>query len=121
MIFQNKHQDTATLACRIRNWTRTIEEVQSKDKLIHSNHRDKQAEDLSWIPPPQHWVAVNTDGSVKQPHSQAASGGIIRDHLGRCLGGFYANLGACTITRAELKGALQGLQLAWRLASGRFS
>ncbi|CAI0421591.1 unnamed protein product [Linum tenue] len=68
-------------------------------------------------PPPPHpeWVVVNSDGSVKYPDSLAAAGGLVRDSSGRCLGAFASNLGACTITRAELLGAIQGLRLAWSL------
>ncbi|CAI0502011.1 unnamed protein product [Linum tenue] len=38
---------------------------------------------------------------------------MIRDHSGRCLTMFALNLGSCTITQAELKGAVEGLQVAW--------
>ncbi|CAI0410339.1 unnamed protein product [Linum tenue] len=44
----------------------------------------------------------------------AAAGGLLRDHLGRCSDAFVANLGSCSITRAELRGALEGLRIAWR-------
>ncbi|CAI0553386.1 unnamed protein product [Linum tenue] len=57
---------------------------------------------------------INTDGSVRQPNSRATAGGLIRNDLGKCLGAFAANLGTCTITRAELKGVVLGLQLAWK-------
>ncbi|CAI0401398.1 unnamed protein product [Linum tenue] len=43
----------------------------------------------------------------------AAIGGVIRDHLGRCLAAFTGNLGACTITLAEIKGVTEGLRIAW--------
>ncbi|CAI0400893.1 unnamed protein product [Linum tenue] len=33
--------------------------------------------------------------------------------MGRCEGAFTCNLGVCSITRAELKGAAEGLELAW--------
>ncbi|CAN1295011.1 hypothetical protein LINPERPRIM_LOCUS22681, partial [Linum perenne] len=35
------------------------------------------------------------------------------DSQGRCLAAFSMNLGKCSITRAELRGALSVLQLAW--------
>ncbi|CAN1779915.1 Peroxiredoxin-like 2A [Linum perenne] len=37
-------------------------------------------------------------------------GGVLRDELGRCLSAFLANLGRCSITRAELQGVIMGLR-----------
>ncbi|CAI0385655.1 unnamed protein product, partial [Linum tenue] len=59
-------------------------------------------------------VCVNTDGSVKQPGSTAAGGGLILDLSGKCLGAFVENLGVCTITRAKIMAAIRGLRVAWR-------
>ncbi|CAN1134462.1 Putative ribonuclease H protein At1g65750, partial [Linum perenne] len=53
------------------------------------------------------------DGSVISESGQAAAGGLIRDYQGHCLAAFSENLGICSITRAELRGAVSGLQLAW--------
>ncbi|CAI0398918.1 unnamed protein product [Linum tenue] len=53
-------------------------------------------------------MSINTDGSVKQPGSLAAAGGLIRDWTGRCVDAFVENLGICTITRAEIKAAIRG-------------
>ncbi|CAI0625935.1 unnamed protein product [Linum tenue] len=44
----------------------------------------------------------------------AAAGGIIRDELGRCRGAFASKLGVCTITRTEIIGMLEGLEMAWK-------
>ncbi|CAN1800931.1 Putative ribonuclease H protein At1g65750 [Linum perenne] len=43
----------------------------------------------------------------------AATGGLLRDDQGRCLLAFTMNLGTCSITRAELRGAIEGLQRTW--------
>ncbi|CAI0458485.1 unnamed protein product [Linum tenue] len=75
--------------------------------------------EISWKPPPPEWVTLNTDGSVVQESGRAAAGGLIRDHLGCCLAAFALNLGVCSITRAELRGAVEGLQLAWNLGYRR--
>ncbi|CAN1147355.1 Putative ribonuclease H protein At1g65750 [Linum perenne] len=40
-------------------------------------------------------------------------GGLVRNSSGHCLLAFTANLGSCSITRAELWGILIGLRLAW--------
>ncbi|CAN1256841.1 Putative ribonuclease H protein At1g65750 [Linum perenne] len=68
---------------------------------------------IAWEPGPNEWITVNTDGSVLKQESKAAAGGIIRDHLGRGMVAFTMNLGCCTVTRAELRGAITGLELAW--------
>ncbi|CAN0924963.1 hypothetical protein LINGRAHAP2_LOCUS34484, partial [Linum grandiflorum] len=41
--------------------------------------------------------------------NQAATGGLLRDKFGRCHCAFTSNLGACSITRAEMQGLLTGL------------
>ncbi|CAI0461020.1 unnamed protein product, partial [Linum tenue] len=69
---------------------------------------------IGWKPPPpEGWVQIQTDGSILSPSGSAAAGGLIRDCLGRCLVAFAGNLGTCSITAAELKGAVVGLQMAW--------
>ncbi|CAN1150875.1 Putative ribonuclease H protein At1g65750 [Linum perenne] len=68
---------------------------------------------IGWNPAPPDWVKVNTDGSVIGSSNRAAAGGIIRDHLGRPIATFSANLGSCTIMRAELRAAEMGFRIAW--------
>ena len=58
-------------------------------------------------------IKINSDGSVLQVDSKAACGGILRDHLGNFVLGYYANLGSCTITFAELWGIYHGLSLVY--------
>ncbi|CAN1291647.1 Putative ribonuclease H protein At1g65750, partial [Linum perenne] len=43
----------------------------------------------------------------------AAAGGVLRDELVRGLAAFSANLGHCSITRAELRGIMIVLDVAW--------
>ncbi|CAN0929350.1 Putative ribonuclease H protein At1g65750, partial [Linum grandiflorum] len=47
--------------------------------------------------------------------SKAAAGGILCNSDGNVLGAFTSNLGVCSITRAELRGAVDNLELAWQL------
>ncbi|CAI0435346.1 unnamed protein product [Linum tenue] len=112
-IFQQKQTNDQVLGQRIRSWANTIKQAQENDKQVHQTTTTKTLRQLHWTPPPTGWVCVNTDGSVRQPESKAAAGGLIRDELGRCRGAFTANLGVCTITRAELVGAIHGLKMAW--------
>ncbi|CAN1815564.1 Putative ribonuclease H protein At1g65750 [Linum perenne] len=74
---------------------------------------------VSWRPAPEGWITINTDGSVVRDQHQAAAGGILRDHLGRRLACFAANLGDCTIMRAELRAAAIGFRIAWELGYRR--
>ncbi|CAI0472952.1 unnamed protein product [Linum tenue] len=91
-----------------------------KDRIVlHPCPPARTEELISWKPPPPEWVTLNSDGSVHQDSGSAAAGGLIRDHLGRCIAAFACNLGICSITRAELRGAAEGLQLAWDLGFRR--
>ncbi|CAN1217513.1 hypothetical protein LINPERPRIM_LOCUS1041 [Linum perenne] len=55
----------------------------------------RQSETLvSWNPPPDDWISINTDGSVTQTNNKVAVGGVIRNSQGRLIGAFSANLGS---------------------------
>ncbi|CAI0545229.1 unnamed protein product, partial [Linum tenue] len=60
-------------------------------------------------------ITLNSDGSVLPDTGQAAAGALIRDHTGRYIAAYAYNLGFCSITQAELRGAVEGLQVAWNL------
>ncbi|CAN1743816.1 Putative ribonuclease H protein At1g65750 [Linum perenne] len=68
---------------------------------------------IGWRAGPGDCITINTDGSVLQPYSRAAVGGILRTFLGRPVGFFAANPGRCSIMRAELRAAEFGLRIAW--------
>ncbi|CAN1314879.1 Putative ribonuclease H protein At1g65750 [Linum perenne] len=59
------------------------------------------------------WITVNSDGSVRGDRGRAAAGGLLRDMEGNCLRAYAVNLGVCSITRAEIRGALEGIRRAW--------
>ncbi|CAN1758205.1 Putative ribonuclease H protein At1g65750 [Linum perenne] len=48
-----------------------------------------------------------------------AIGGVLRDSDGRFARAFCANLGDCSITRAELKAIIEGMRMAWDLGVDR--
>ncbi|CAN1773878.1 Putative ribonuclease H protein At1g65750, partial [Linum perenne] len=58
---------------------------------------------------------VHTDGSRYTHSSSTAIGGLIRNDQGRFIQAFTANMGDCTITRAEICAIVQGMKLAWDL------
>ncbi|CAN1760750.1 hypothetical protein LINPERHAP1_LOCUS7650 [Linum perenne] len=91
-----------------------MEEAQKRDGAMLDNTLAREDSDIAWDPGPPDWCMVNTDGAVlvSSISSAAAAGGLIRTADGKCLGAFTANLGCCSITRAEMRGAVLGLQLA---------
>ncbi|CAN1818654.1 Putative ribonuclease H protein At1g65750 [Linum perenne] len=68
---------------------------------------------LVWRPTGEGWVSLNSDGSLYTNPSRAAAGGVLRDGDGRFLAAYAANLGTCSIMRAELRGIVEGMKLAW--------
>ncbi|KAF7822893.1 ribonuclease H [Senna tora] len=66
-----------------------------------------------WRKPDAPWIKVNTDGAVCSRNGQAGCGGIFRDHKGRWLAGFMANIGHSTVLSAELWGIMYSLREAW--------
>ncbi|CAN1256840.1 Putative ribonuclease H protein At1g65750 [Linum perenne] len=101
------------IEARIRTWTSHVFEAMKREIKFSGPTRTKCWKQIAWEPGPNEWITVNTDGSVLKQESKAAAGGIIRDHLGRGMVAFTMNLGCCTVTRAELRGAITGLELAW--------
>ncbi|CAN1241090.1 Putative ribonuclease H protein At1g65750, partial [Linum perenne] len=68
---------------------------------------------IAWDLGPEGWVTLNSDRSVDLTRRKAAASGLLRDEAGRCLFAFTMNLGSCSITRAESRGALEGLHRCW--------
>ncbi|CAN1146313.1 Putative ribonuclease H protein At1g65750 [Linum perenne] len=56
---------------------------------------------------------LEANGSVRGDRGKAAAGGLLRDREANCLRAYAVNLGACSITRAEIRGALEGIRCAW--------
>ncbi|CAN1127777.1 Putative ribonuclease H protein At1g65750, partial [Linum perenne] len=98
----------------IQAWVALVGDTLERDRFIsHTGPPTRTGEYISWEPASPEWVTLNSDGSVLHESGQAAAGGLIRDYQGRCLTAFTMNLGKCSITMAELRGAVSGLQLAW--------
>ncbi|CAN1342707.1 Putative ribonuclease H protein At1g65750, partial [Linum perenne] len=113
-IFTDIRTTPEALSYRIRHWTSTVgEALILVDQFITPSPPAKTVVDVSWMPPPPEWVTLNSDGFVIPETGRAAAGGLFRDADGRCLAAFSMNLRICSITRAELRGAMIGLQIAW--------
>ncbi|CAN1787613.1 Putative ribonuclease H protein At1g65750 [Linum perenne] len=117
-IFDQKVATCDQLRLRVLHWTTGVRETMKADSRALSEVVTRRRETLlRWIPALDEWLTVNCDGSVIQPHGHAAAGGIIRNYMGRRLAVFAANLGTCTIMRAELRAAAIGLELAWNMGA----
>ncbi|CAN1173554.1 Putative ribonuclease H protein At1g65750 [Linum perenne] len=75
----------------------------------------KSSSKICWIPAPGPAFTLNTDGYVSRSSGKATSRGALRDWQGRAHNAFMANLGTCSITRAELAGTVTGLDRAWNI------
>ena len=75
---------------------------------VQANITDFSVLQVNWSPPLEHWIKLNTDGSVISMDN-ASCGDIFRDHWCNFLLGFSAKLGTCSISQAELWGVYDGL------------
>ncbi|CAN1137136.1 Putative ribonuclease H protein At1g65750 [Linum perenne] len=113
-VFNDKLTTAVTLTRHIQAWVALVGDTLDRDRSITDAVPPSRTEVcISWEPTPPEWVTLNSDGSVISESGQAAAGGLIRDYQGHCLAAFSENLGICSITRAELRGAVSDLQLAW--------
>lgn len=74
---------------------------------------------VAWKAPPHGAVKLNTDGSSHGNPGMAGAGGLLRDHLGRFIAGFSANIGISTGVTAECRALELGLELAWNMGFRR--
>ncbi|CAN0917038.1 Putative ribonuclease H protein At1g65750 [Linum grandiflorum] len=79
----------------------------------------RQTQLIGWRPGDEGCFTLSTDGSLRLPTKVAAAGGVIRTDSGCFVKAFSANLGSCSITRAEMRAIVDGLQLAWTLGIRR--
>ncbi|CAN1779642.1 Putative ribonuclease H protein At1g65750 [Linum perenne] len=112
-LFAGSLDKEASVASKCLNWECKVREALNFESCILGTARKEQLIQVAWKAGPQGWLTVNSDGSVLGNHSKAAAGGLLRNEEGKCLQAFAINLGVCSITRAEIRGALEGLRLAW--------
>ncbi|CAN0838590.1 Putative ribonuclease H protein At1g65750 [Linum grandiflorum] len=79
----------------------------------------RQTQLIGWRPSNEGCFTLSTDESIRSPTKLAATRGVIRTATGRFVKAFAANLGSCSITRAEMRAIVDGLQLAWTLGTRR--
>ncbi|CAN1141919.1 Putative ribonuclease H protein At1g65750 [Linum perenne] len=114
LVFNQAVENPQSIVAKAGAWTATV-----KAALGDSNGRVaipiRNRTNVSWEPGLAQWHVLNTDGSVLPQLGSAAAGGVLRDESGRGLAAFSANLGRCSITRAELRGIMIGLDVAWEV------
>ncbi|CAN1331699.1 Putative ribonuclease H protein At1g65750 [Linum perenne] len=114
-IFANSNDSAGTVASRACAWAKTVAEAMDRDARAVGVSPIRRQVDIAWNPGRSGWWTVNTDGAVNVNTGRASAGGLIRDEFGHCVAAFTMNIGRCSITRAELRGAIRGLQTAWEL------
>ncbi|CAN1147578.1 Putative ribonuclease H protein At1g65750 [Linum perenne] len=114
-IFTDTNVCARSVANRATVWVKTIAEAMRRNGRTMGPNLARRIVDITWDPGPSDWMTVNTDGTVDPISGRAAAGGLIRNAAGHCVSAFSMNIGCCSITRAELRGAITGLRTAWDL------
>ncbi|CAN1178453.1 Putative ribonuclease H protein At1g65750 [Linum perenne] len=100
----------ATRACA---WAKTVADAMERDARSNADPLIRRRVDIAWNPGRSGWWTINSDGAVSLSSGRASAGGLTRDEFGHYVAAFTMNIGRFSITRAELRGAIKGLQIAW--------
>ncbi|CAN1760045.1 Putative ribonuclease H protein At1g65750 [Linum perenne] len=92
-IFEGKAQTKASIVARCKFWMRLVATSFQEARNLRQS--------------------ITTQRRITR--GGAAAGGCMRNEEGRIIDAFACNLGRCSITRAELTGAVIGLERAWEL------
>ncbi|CAN1311977.1 Putative ribonuclease H protein At1g65750 [Linum perenne] len=101
------------------HWTSNIESELANIQCLLGDAARESPIEVAWDPGEAGWVSLYTDGSADRRKRKDAAGGLLRDFDGRCIMAYSMNLGNCSITRAEMRGAVEGLRRAWELGYRR--
>ncbi|CAN1837534.1 Putative ribonuclease H protein At1g65750 [Linum perenne] len=115
-IFENLTQTATAVSEQCKFWTNLVLSSWKTFQLgREAPGLARQTQLIAWRPGDEGWSTLNTDGS-RICHTGATSiGGLIRDEKGGFLRAFCANIGTCSITRAEIKAIVEGLKIAWHI------
>ncbi|CAN1851599.1 Putative ribonuclease H protein At1g65750 [Linum perenne] len=79
-IFEDKPATSDQLRLRVLHWIAGVRETMRADSQVTSKGGSRRIDThIGWRAGRSDGITINTDGSVLQPHSRAAAGGIIRD------------------------------------------
>ncbi|CAN0891969.1 Putative ribonuclease H protein At1g65750 [Linum grandiflorum] len=119
-VFEQDKETFMDVAHRCDYWVSLISSSWKTGQLgreVLSSTRQTQM--IGWRPGDEGCFTLSTDGSLQFPQRNAAAGGVIRDDRGCLVKAFTMNLGCCSITRAEMRGIVEGLKLDWSLGIRR--
>ncbi|CAN1177207.1 Putative ribonuclease H protein At1g65750 [Linum perenne] len=115
-IFENLCQPCSAVAEQCKFWTNLVLSSWKTNQLgREAPGLARQTQLIAWRPGDGGWSTLNTDGSRICSTGATSIGGLIRNDKGEFVRAFCANIGNCSITRAELKAIVEGLKLAWSL------
>ncbi|CAN1136722.1 Putative ribonuclease H protein At1g65750 [Linum perenne] len=75
--------------------------------------------EVAWKPAGDGWTTLNSDGSVLSDNRSAVVGLVIQDSRCHVQHAAAINLCSCSITRAEMRRAVEGMEKAWDLGVRR--
>ncbi|CAN1181076.1 Putative ribonuclease H protein At1g65750 [Linum perenne] len=111
--FQDSRPSADDILAQLNYWKMAILKAKSEmDSVRCTSPNMKEWRHIAWEPAPDPWCTLNSDGSVNQ-NGAAAAGGVLRNYEGEILSAYTMNLGSCSITRAEIRGIVEGMNLAW--------
>ncbi|CAN1168457.1 Putative ribonuclease H protein At1g65750 [Linum perenne] len=112
-IWKGSNDSPSAVAHRSQRWVNWVREAADRDMRNLPIRTEKQTINVAWEPGPAEWITLNSDRSFDAREGRATAGGLARDSNGRCAFAYTMNLGNCSITRAEMRGAIEGLRRAW--------
>ncbi|CAN1743095.1 Putative ribonuclease H protein At1g65750 [Linum perenne] len=101
------------MALRSCRWQEIVVRAMAREVILQERQSLRRRAEVSWKAGPHGWFTLSSDGSLQGQQGRAAAGGILRDNNGNCILAYTMNLGICSITRAEIRGALEGVRRAW--------
>ncbi|CAN1745399.1 Putative ribonuclease H protein At1g65750 [Linum perenne] len=116
MIFEGANQSSNEISEQCKFWINLVLSSWKTNQLgREAPGLARQTQLVVWRPGEEGWFILNTDGSRYTSPGSTAIGGLIRNDQGRFVQAFTANLGDCSITRAEMGAIVQEMKLAWDL------
>ncbi|CAN1823701.1 Putative ribonuclease H protein At1g65750 [Linum perenne] len=101
LIFENKRQPASFVAEQCRFWSDLILTSWKTNQLgREAPSLARQTQLVAWRPGDRSTTAIS---------------GLIRDARGSFIQAYIANIGDCSITRAEIRAIVEGTKLAWSL------
>ncbi|CAN1339693.1 Putative ribonuclease H protein At1g65750 [Linum perenne] len=95
------------------SWCLTVDDALNRNNLIAEGGSERHQVRLAWEPGPRGWVTMHSDDNVNRAAGKASAGGLVRDSDGRCILDYTMNIDNCSLTRAEMRGAIEGLNRTW--------